>query len=431
MVRDPPSRLVRLFAVAAACVTLSGCYYVHVASGQLEMSGKREPIAEIVARPDTDPTLRTRLELAARARDFATAELGLPDNGSYRAFADLGRRYATWNVFAAPEFSIDSRRWCFPVAGCVSYRGYFDEARAAREADKLRARGFDTFIGPSIAYSTLGHLRDPVLNTMLAYGDTELVALLFHELAHQAVYAQGDSDFNEAFASVVENEGVQRWLAREGRPAELEKFVALRTRQGEATGLMVAARARLAALYAGPLMPGAMRAEKAAELARLRAALAAGGYPADGEFNNARLVAVATYERCVPALRAELERLGNDLRAFYATMRELAARPRPRYLCRASLDQVFRQNRIQGLGPDAEPGEPVDLADAVDRERPVVIGRERFAGHEVADRRLQPRGEVRHADHRARKTQAIAHPADDLLQRHPVGSAELVALAGG
>ncbi len=330
MVRDPTSRPDRLFVAAAACMTLPGCYYAHLAAGQLEMNDKREPIAEVVARPDTDPKLRARLEVAARARDFAIAELGLPDNGSYRAFADLGRRYATWNVFAAPEFAIEPKTWCFPIAGCVSYRGYFDEARAGREAEKLRARGYDTFVGPSIAYSTLGHLRDPVLNTMLVYGDTELAAFIFHELAHQAVYAQGDSDFNEAFANVVENEGVRRWLEHEGRPAELGKFVALRRRQGDAAGLMVAARARLAALYAKPLAAEDMRTEKAAEIARLRGALAAGGHPAAGDFNNARLVAVATYERCVPALRAELDRLGNDLRAFQAAMREIAGSAKAR-----------------------------------------------------------------------------------------------------
>jgi len=330
MVRDPPSRPARLFAAAAACMALPGCYYAHLAAGQLEMNGKREPITEVVARPDTDPKLRARLELAAQARDFAVAELGLPDNGSYHAFADLGRRYATWNVFATPEFSVEAKRWCFPIAGCVSYRGYFDESRAAREADRLRARGYDTFVGPSIAYSTLGHLRDPVLNTMLVYGDTELAAFIFHELAHQAVYAQGDSDFNEAFASVVENEGVRRWLARDGNSAELEKFVALRARQAEVAGLMVDARARLAVLFAKPLEPDAMRMEKAAGFARLREALAAGGHPTTGEFNNARLVAVATYERCVPALRAELDRLGNFLPEFYAAMQDLAVRPQAR-----------------------------------------------------------------------------------------------------
>jgi predicted aminopeptidase len=184
------------------------------------------------------------------------------------------------------------------------------------------------WIGPSIAYSTLGHLRDPVLNTMLGYGDTELVAFIFHELAHQAVYARGDSDFNEAFASVVENEGLRRWLAREERPEALAEYLARRERQRESAGLMASTRRALAGLYARPIEPAQMREEKAAALATLRVALVAGGHPATGELNNARLVAVATYERCVPALRAELERQGGDLPAFYAAMNRLAGSPK-------------------------------------------------------------------------------------------------------
>jgi predicted aminopeptidase len=251
------------------------------------------------------------------------AELKLPDNGSYRTFADLGRRYATWNLFAAPELSIEPKRWCFPVAGCVTYLGYFDEAQAARAAAKLRERGYDTWIGPSIAYSTLGHLRDPVLNTMLGYGDAELAAFIFHELAHQAAYAPGDSDFNEAFAMVVEAEGIRRWYAREGPPGALEKFNAARKRQHDVAALMVEARHRLAGIYAHAPDAAAARAQKAVEFSRLAGALAAGGPPVTGELNNARLIAVATYERCVPALRAELDRLGNDLPAFYAGMKRL------------------------------------------------------------------------------------------------------------
>jgi predicted aminopeptidase len=323
MLRDSPLRPARQLAAAAALLALSGCYYVHLAAGQMEMNRRREPIEEVIARPDTDATLKSRLELAVRARDFAMGDLGLPDNGSYRTFADLGRRYATWNLFAAPEFAVEPKHWCFPIAGCVSYRGYFEEALATKAAGKLRARGYDVFIGPSIAYSTLGHLRDPVLNTMLGYGDNELAAFLFHELAHQAVYAQGDSDFNEAFATVVETEGLKRWLAHEERTADLEEFAAARRREREMAELLVATRRRLATLYASKLSPEEMRADKAAEFARLREALEAGGHPAKGDFNNARLVAVATYERCVPALRSELERLGGDLPVFYAAMTRL------------------------------------------------------------------------------------------------------------
>ncbi len=324
MLRDSPRRPVRLLAALAACAALSGCYYMQLAAGQMEMNRKREPIEDLLARPDTDETLRRRLEFAESARDFAVSDLALPDNGSYRSYADLGRRYVTWNLFAAPELSVAPKHWCFPVAGCVSYRGYFRESRADKAAGKLRSRGLDVYVGPSIAYSTLGHLRDPVLNTMFGYGDSELAAFIFHELAHQAVYAPGDSDFNEAFATVVETEGLRRFLAREGSTAELGNFLAARRRERDAAELLVETRGRLAALYAGPLDAAQKRERKAAEFTRLREALAAAGHPVTGQFNNARLVAIATYERCVPMLRSELDRLGNELPAFYAAMKSLA-----------------------------------------------------------------------------------------------------------
>lgn len=330
MLRDSPRIPVRLLVAAAVCIALPGCYYVHVASGQLEMNRRREPIEVVIARPETDPTVRSRLELAARARDFAMSELGLPDNGSYRTFADLGRRFATWNLFAAPEFSVEPKRWCFPIAGCVSYRGYFDEQRAVKEAARLLGRDFDVHVGPSIAYSTLGHLRDPVLNTMLGYGEAELAAFIFHELAHQAVYAPGDSDFNEAFATVVETEGLRRWFEQEVRPAEHEKFLTAREKQRAAADLMVESRGRLDTLYRSGITEDAMREAKAAEFTELRESLAASGFPTSGDFNNARLVAVATYERCVPALRSELDRLDNDLPAFYSAINLLVHNPTAR-----------------------------------------------------------------------------------------------------
>ena len=244
----------------------------------MEMNRKREPIEDVICKPghgcDAAPPARAR----RAARDFAMSDLGLPDNGSYRTYADLGRRYVTWNLFAAPEFSVKPKEWCFPIAGCVSYRGYFDEARATREAGKMRGKGYDVFVGPSIAYSTLGHLRDPVLNTMFGYGDSELAAFIFHELAHQAVYAPGDSDFNEAFATVVETEGCERWLAHEDRSADLDKFLAARKSERDAADRMVATRHELAVLYREKLDPAVMRERKAAVFAQLRDALAAGGH---------------------------------------------------------------------------------------------------------------------------------------------------------
>ncbi len=323
MLRDSPTRLIRSLALAAVAAASSGCYYLQLAAGQMEMNSRREPIEELLAREDTDESLRRRLDHANRARAFAMSELSLPDNGSYRSYADLGRPYATWNLFAAPEFSVTPREWCFPVAGCVSYRGYFDEDDAERAARRYAARGFDVYVGPSIAYSTLGHLRDPVLNTMLAYGDRELAAFLFHELAHQAVYAPGDSDFNEAFATVVEVEGLRRWLAAAAGEDPLVEFLGARRRQNAIADAMVASRARLAAVYADGPDDAARREAKAAELARLREALAAAGLGKAGTLNNARLAAVAAYHRCVPALDAELARLNRDLPAFYAAMKSL------------------------------------------------------------------------------------------------------------
>ncbi len=330
MLRESLRTLTRLPPLLAACCAVSGCYYLHIAAGQLEMNRRREPIAELAVSPATDEALRRRLAFAARARDFAMTELGLPDNGSYRTYADLGRSYATWNLFAAPEFSVEPLRFCYPVAGCVSYRGYFDEDRAGRAAARLARKGFDVYVGPSIAYSTLGHLEDPVLNTMLAYGDTELAALIFHELAHQAVYAPGDSDFSEAFASVVEREGVGRFLAASGQDAEIGRFLERRGLEERLAALMAESRARLAALYDEGAPPGRVRAEKAAEFERLRATLAAEGAPPAGALNNARLVAVSAYYRCVPMLAGELARLGGDLPAFYAEMRRLAKDPAAR-----------------------------------------------------------------------------------------------------
>jgi predicted aminopeptidase len=318
----------RLLLLSLAMLPLSGCYLLQAARGQFDLNARRVPVAVVLARPDTPPEVARRLALAARVRDYASRDLALPDNASYRSYADLGRPYVVWNVYAAPAYSVEPRTWCFPVAGCVAYRGYFAEQAAIAFARRLEARGDDVAVGGVPAYSTLGHFADPLLSTMLAWDDVEIAALVFHELAHQVVYAPGDTAFNEGFATVVEEEGLRRWLVAAGEPAGLalrESRVAaehaLASRVGET-------RVRLRRLYASGQPVGAMRAVKAAEFAELREALRTrwpGAALLEQPLNNAVLLEVSTYGDCVPAFAARLAELDGDLPRFYARMRALAA----------------------------------------------------------------------------------------------------------
>jgi len=196
----------RVLLAAILLVTLPGCgtlYLAQAANGQMHVLKARRPIDKVVADPATAPPLRTRLMDVSAARDFAVTELHLPDNRSYRTYADVKRPFVVWNVVATPEFSVEPKHWCFPIAGCVAYRGYFKEKSARRFAAKLASGGFDVTVGGVPAYSTLGKFADPVLSTMMRYGDSELVAIIFHELAHQLLYVKNDTEFNEAFAAVI------------------------------------------------------------------------------------------------------------------------------------------------------------------------------------------------------------------------------------
>lgn len=294
------------------------------------------PIDDLIADPVTAQPTRERLELAREARQFAVVALALPDGRSYRRYADLGRPYAVWNVVAAEEFSTEPRRWCYPVAGCVSYRGYFEETRARAAARRLAARGDDVTVGGVATYSTLGRFPDPLFNTMLGWQDARLVGTIFHELAHERLYVPGDSEFNEAFASVVEAEGVRRWFAARGQDAALEAFRATQAREAGFATLLRETRDRLSALYASGRPVDEMRIDKQREFGRLKSAysrLKAGwnGYSGyDPWFarvlNNAHLAAVATYHDCVPGLRRELDAAGS-LPAFYLRVEALAKLP--------------------------------------------------------------------------------------------------------
>jgi len=333
--------------VALIAVSSGGCYVLQSVQGQLALMSKRRPIARLIEAPSTPPALRSRLEAVAAIRNFASRELGLPDNGSYRSYADIGRPYVVWNVVAASEFSVDARQWCYPIVGCVAYRGYFAESKARRFAARLGGEGFDVTVGGVAAYSTLGHFDDPVLNTMMGWNDVELAAIIFHELTHQLLYVPDDSSFNEALATVVEEEGVRRWLSSQGRGADLRRHLVQQQRYRQVVGLLCATRNELRTVYAAGLGAAQMRERKRAAFASLHADLAAleakwgADAPLDGwlagDLNNAYLASVATYYSCVPGFERELKAVGGDLPAFYARARALAR-----------LDQARRDGAVCG-----------------------------------------------------------------------------------
>jgi predicted aminopeptidase len=320
--------LIVLAPLASSC---SLPFYWQAVSGQFDMLRRRTPIDVMLEDPDVDPGLRNALSEVAEIRRFAIENLELPDNGSYTTYADLERPYAVWNVVAAEEFSIDPIRWCFPFAGCVAYRGFFDREDAERFRRKLAARGLDTYSGGASAYSTLGYFSDPILNTMLAGGADEIAPLLFHELAHQKLYFKGDSELSEAFASVIEEFGTERWLAARPDNAVLVRYRRRARQRAEFADLVARTQQRLAHVYARKLPVDQMRLAKEAVFEKMRAEYAelreswGPGANYDGWFEqpltNASLASVATYRRWLPALRARLAAVG--LTRFYADMADL------------------------------------------------------------------------------------------------------------
>lgn len=329
--------------LAGAVLWLNGCaalgWYGQAVRGQLEILVKREDIAEIIDDPAAPPDLRERLSTALEIRDFASRELHLPDNRSYTLYADLERDAAVWNVVAAPRYSLDPRTWCYPVAGCLAYRGYFRREHAERLAAKLSFEGYDTLVAPVPAYSTLGRFADPVLNTMLRWNDARLAALIFHELAHQRVFVRGDTAFNESYATFVEREGVRRWLASLGDEQALEDWIrSVRLRQSF-NELLLDARERLAELYATDLPETEMELRKQAEFDRLYDAYS--GFAEthrsarfenwmNQDLNNAHLALVATYEDGTRAFARLFEELDGDMEEFHRRVESLAGKSRDR-----------------------------------------------------------------------------------------------------
>ena len=329
-------------AVGLVALTVAGCanvgYYLQAVGGHVEVLAKSQPIERVVEDPATAPEIKRKLTLVLQARQYAVDQLGLPDNGSYRSYADLKRPFAVWNVFAASELSLKLKIWCFIMIGCVSYRGYFNRERASAFAARLREQGHDVYVGGAAAYSTLGWFSDPMLNTVLARSDVEIAGVLFHELAHQLLYVEDDTAFNESFAVTVELEGVRRWLASGIGADKYSAYQGRSRRREEFVALILKHRNRLARVYESNSPDDPKRERKAEVFAELREAYAAlkqqwSGY--DGfdkwmaqDLNNAHLASIGTYHQHVAAFHELLARHKHDLPAFYRAVTELARLPK-------------------------------------------------------------------------------------------------------
>ncbi len=347
---------------AAAVFSVSGCsslgYYWQSVSGHLQLMNAARPLPEWLQDSQTPEKLKARLELAQRIRSFAVTELHLPDNASYQRYADLHRKAVVWNVTAAPALSLKPETWCFPVAGCVAYRGYFDEQAARAEAARLQARGLDVHVYGVPAYSTLGWMNwaggDPLLNTFVGYPEGDLARLIFHELAHQVVYVAGDTSFNESFATAVERLGVARWLAAAGSEKARADYAALEQQRQQFRALAQATRRELADIYKQKvpvaLSPQAQLAMKTVAIDAFRARYSElkkswGGPPGStagydrwvAQANNAAFGAQAAYDELVPGFEALFARCGGHWPAFYDEVRQLARLPKDERLTMLAL----------------------------------------------------------------------------------------------
>ncbi|OQW94804.1 MAG: hypothetical protein BWK79_04760 [Beggiatoa sp. IS2] len=326
---------------------LNGCshiaYYSQAAAGQWDIFRRSQPIAKVVANPTTSSKLKQQLSDIVQIRAFASQELHLPDNRSYTYYADLERPYAVWSVVAAPAFSLIPKQWCFLFLGCISYRGYFSQESAQVLAAELRAQDYDVYVAGVVAYSTLGWFTDPVLNTVLAWPQPHIAAVIFHELAHQQLYIPNDTTFNESFAVAVEQVGVERWLAQQGTSEETIAYQESRRRETEFIGLVLATRNQLQAIYQRELPRAELQIAKEAAFDDLRNQYVQlrsrwGNYTGYDKWfredlNNAKLASVVTYQALVPAFRALLTQKNGDLLAFYEEVAKLGKLPKEqRYL---------------------------------------------------------------------------------------------------
>lgn len=322
-------KLIGFFVVIVA-VFSSGCqsvnYYTQAAAGQAELMWNSRPIVEVIDDPATSPHLKDRLLLVSDIRAFAERDLSLPASGSYQRYTDIGRKFVLWSLVAADEFSVAPELFCFPIVGCMSYLGFFEEESAHDEAERLRVNGLEVVVGPVAAYSTLGWFSDPVLSSVLDFPDAELAGLIFHELAHERLFIKDDSTFNESFASFVEREGVVRWLREQGREADVKQYAKRLTQRDQLIDLIQNAREELKRLYAEPISNNQKRLHKSYifdDLKRRYQLLRDAGKTPNWDnwfkqnLNNAGLISVGTYFDQLGFFEQLFNDAGRDFDRFY------------------------------------------------------------------------------------------------------------------
>ena len=339
-----PARFLPFGVLSALAVLLAGCssagYYAQAVKGHCQIVSRQKSCVKLIANTNTSPELRARLQLAAELCGYADARLGLPARGAYTQYANLDRPYVVWNVYAAPEFSLAAKTWWYPFVGSLDYRGYFNESMARSYAGKLARQGFDVYVEGVEAYSTLGWFKDPLLNTFLHHQEPILAEVLFHELAHQKVFASGDTDFNEAFATVVARAGVHRWLRDRNAVEMLARYQSALERNDAFVRIVQSARTELRQLYgtmSGRSSGAVTASAKERILWQLRENFDAlllqsdqyAGYQSwfAEDLNNAKLNSVATYYDLVPAFDRLLEQHQGDLEQFYAAVKALTKLP--------------------------------------------------------------------------------------------------------
>lgn len=360
--------LLFLLIILSACGALSACsdldYYLHTANGHMEIMAERKSIPELLKSQDTSEDLRKKLKEIAWIRHFASDRLALPENGSYQSYVELDRPYVVWNVVATPEFSVEPLVWCFPFAGCISYRGYFEVKKAKTFAQSLRDEGYDTTVSGIPAYSTLNWFDDPALSTFSTWPTSSVARLVFHELSHQKLYVPDDSAFNESFATTVELAGVELWLNRFGSPQDKKDYKQQLIHEEQFLKLTTDTRQTLKTIYDSDMSDQEKRHRKEQTFANLREKYGKlketwNGYAGYDRWfevlNNAKFASVSTYHRWVPAFKLVMQQEKNSFPDFYQRCEAIARVPqeeRSKLLDRLSLKYQKQEKEAQALATE-------------------------------------------------------------------------------